>query len=1065
MKAWNRPLLTIILLLSLFVGQVPPQASAQPQNSIHYDARTRFERILVEDGLPHATVLSALQDQSGFMWFATADGLARYDGTNFAIFRYIEGRNSLSNNNTFSLIQSRDGLLWIGTDPGGLNVYDPKTGLFSVYKNDPENANSLPDNSIWSLMEDRVGNIWVGTRNGLSRLDRTTGNFHNYLPNPDNPRALAAGVVYRIYQDSAGTIWVGTRNGLQRYEPATDDFTLFSHNPNNPSSISNNSVWTILEDHQGNFWVGTRGGGLNLMDKEKGTFRAYRTDPNTPTSLSSDRVWFIFEDSQTNLWVLTEDAGINLFDRQDQTFTRFRYNPSDPLSLSNDDLFWMTEDRSGALWITSRYGGVNRLAPMRQRFGLYRNIPGDANALSSNSIYAILAEKNGIVWVGTFGGGLNRIDRKTGQVQVFQYNANTPGTISHNKIYYIHRDKQGVLWLATSGGGLNRMDPQTGQFTTYRHSPDTPNIIGSNFLTTIEEAQNGRLWLGTLGFGLNLFNPKTGQMDAKYEPDPQNPANSLSEGTIYDLAADQQGRLWIATARGGLNLFDPQAKIFTHYRADKTNPNSILSDTVHALYLDEASGTLWAATSGGLSSLHIHSNTWKNYTVKDGLPNNTIMGVQPGLPGELWISTGKGVSRLDIERQQFTNYDARDGLQGDQFQIASAHRAPDGEIFFGGSAGLTYFHPAAIVQNPYTPPVVFTGLSVFNQPVEVGSSLLPQPIENTTKISLDYDQSVFTLNFAALSYQISSKNLFQYKMEGFDRDWSPVRTINQATYTNLAPGTYTFLVRAANHDGTWSKTPARLEIEIRPPWWETWWFRTISLLTTIGLIVSGTQWRIRSIRAKNRELEQRVNERTHELQQAQDLLQKANADLKAKLEEIIALQQKVREQAIRDALTGLYNRHYLSEVLDIELSRAKRGAYSVAFLLIDVDHFKNINDRYGHPAGDYALTTTAHAIHEHTRRSDIACRYGGEEFLVILPEITLEDAQHRAEQLRCHIQDLQVQHAGQIFQLTISIGVALYPLHGNSSDKLLSTVDAALYQSKQNGRNRVTVFPHPNKPG
>ncbi|MFO7584215.1 MAG: diguanylate cyclase [Anaerolineales bacterium] len=1057
MKKVSLVLLAVLIGLSMFLTQPVGGATNQAQTKIHYDLSTRFERILVEDGLPNATVLSVLQDQEGFMWFATADGLARYDGSNFTVFRHSEEGNSLSNNNTFCLVQSSDGLIWIGTDPGGLNVYDPQTGLFDVYRHDPGNEYSLAQDSIWSLIEDRDGNIWAGTRDGLSRLDRATGNFYNYHFDAENPRALAGAVVYRVYQDKTGTIWVGTRAGLQRYEPETDDFTLFANDPEDPTTLSHNNVWSMLEDSQGNFWVGTRNGGLNLMDRENETFKAYRFNPDNPDSLSSDRVWFVFEDSSANLWVLTEDAGLNLLNPQSGTAIRYLYSASDPFSLSNDDLFWMTEDRSGALWITSRYGGVNRLAPMLQRFGLYRNIPGDPNSISSNSVYSMFPEGDDILWVGTFGSGLNRVNRKTGQVQVFQPDPDEPGSISNDKIYYIHRDKQGVLWAATSGGGLNRMDPQTGKFTAYRYSADKPNVIGSSFLTTIDDADEGRLWVGTLGFGLNLFNPQTGEMDKEYEHDPENP-NSLSEGTVYDLEVDSQGRVWIATARGGLELLDPRTDTFTHHREDDENPNSILSDTVHALYLDEEKGMIWAGTSAGLSGLNFNTGEWTNYTVRDGLPNSTIMGIQPGNTGELWISTGKGISRLAIETGLFTNYDARDGLQGDQFQIASSRRGPDGEIFFGGSAGLTFFHPAEIMQNLYAPQAVLTGFYLFNEPVMVGGEILPQPIEQTREISLAYDQSVFTFQFAALSYQISSKNQFQYKMEGFDRDWSPARTTNEATYTNLAPGTYTFMVRAANHDGYWSDTPASIQIEIRPPWWGTWWFRAGSILALILLIAGGVNLRIRNIRATNRELEERVDERTRELQDAQQKLQKANADLKNQLAEIIALEQKVREQAVRDALTGLYNRHYLSEVLDAELSRAKRGSYTVAFLLVDLDHFKDVNDRYGHPAGDYALISAAQVILEHTRRSDTACRYGGEEFLIILPQITQEDAVRRANELCVNIENLDIEYEEQVIKLTVSVGVAIYPVHGENSDKILSAVDESLYSAKQSGRNQVVVF-------
>ncbi|RPH61264.1 MAG: diguanylate cyclase [Chloroflexi bacterium] len=668
----------------------------------------------------------------------------------------------------------------------------------------------------------------------------------------------------------------------------------------------------------------------------------------------------------------------------------------------------------------------------------------------------MLAEKDGILWVGTFGGGLNRINRKTGAVTVYRNDPNDPTSLSHDKIYYIYRDKQGVLWATTSGGGLNRMDPLTGQFSAYKYSSDNPKSLGSNFLTAIAEAGNGRLWVGTLGYGLDLFNPKTGEMEKEYFHNPDDP-NSLTEDTLYDLAVDKNGQVWIATARGGLELFDPKTETFTHHLHDTANPNSIISDIVQTLYLDEANNMIWAGTLEGLSGLNLATSEWQNYTVSDGLPNNTIMGMLPGGQNDLWLSTGKGISHFNIGAKTFTNYDARDGLQGDQFEIASAHLGPDGELFFGGSAGLTFFTPRQITQNPYRPLTVFTDFQLFNQSVAVGSKLLPQPVEKTKKITLDYDQSVFTFKFAALSYQISSKNLFQYKMEGFDKDWSPPRTTNQSTYTNLSPGTYTFMVRASNHDGTWNETPASLEIEIRPPWWGTWWFRIGAILAVIAVAIGAFQLRIRSIRATNRELEKRVNERTHELQDAQRQLQSANTELKAQLAEITVLEQKVREQAIRDALTGLYNRHYLSEMLGAELSRAKRGAYTVAFLLVDLDHFKNVNDTYGHPAGDQALITATKVIGEHTRRSDIACRYGGEEFLIVMPEITREGALRRAEQLRADIENLQIQAGQQTIRVTASIGIAIYPLHGDDSDEILSAVDSALYQAKETGRNRVIL--------
>jgi diguanylate cyclase (GGDEF)-like protein len=471
---------------------------------------------------------------------------------------------------------------------------------------------------------------------------------------------------------------------------------------------------------------------------------------------------------------------------------------------------------------------------------------------------------------------------------------------------------------------------------------------------------------------------------------------------------------------------------------------------------------VWAGTSNGLSGLNIATQQWQNYTTSDGLPNDRIVGIQPGKNDDLWVSTSKGISHFSIETKAFHNYDARDGLQGDQFAIASSHLGPAGEIFFGGPNGLTFFDPEKITDNPYLPSVVFTDFQLFNQSVSMGSELLPQPIEKTNQITLTHDQSVFTIKFAALSYQHSSKNLYQYKMEGFDKDWSPLRSKQEATYTNLSPGTYTFMVRASNNDGIASDTPTELVIKILPPWWATWWFRTLATLIGILLILGGVQLRTHSIREINRNLEKRVNGRTRELQEAQEKLNLANHELKSQLTEITALEQKMREQAVHDALTGLYNRHYLSERLEVEFSRAQRKNHPIAFLLMDLDHFKEINDTYGHQAGDLALVTTAQTIAAQTRRSDIACRYGGEEFMVIMPEIGMDDALQRAEYFRKDIDDLRIEYEGKTIHVTVSIGVAIYPTQGIDGDKILTMADTAMYQAKQAGRNKAVLYSEDN---
>lgn len=1047
--------LFMIILANSAISLSPVQAA---DHTVIYPGNARFERLTVEDGLPNATVLSVLQDRQGFMWFATADGVGRYDGYNFVTFRHeITNLNSLSNNNTFALMESRDGLIWIGTDPGGLNVYDPETGQFTLYMHDDANPKSLIDNSIWSLMEAQDGSIWVGTRGGLGRLDRKTGEFKTYQVDPENPRSLAGIVVYRIYQDRSGTIWIGTRGGLQRYDPATDDFTLFANDPDNPDSISSSNVWAMLEDRQGVFWVGTRSGGLNRFDRTTGKFTSFQNDPNNPRSLSNNNIFNLYEDSEGRLWIATENGGLNLFDSQTETFVSFQHNPNDQTTLSNNDVFWITEDRSGVLWITSRYGGVNKLYPSLWRFGLYRSVPNDPNSLSSNSVYSILAEENGTIWIGTFGGGLNRFDRTTGKMTVYKNDPKNPASLSSDKVYSVCKDEKGIFWISTSGGGLNRLDPVTGTFTAFRYTPELPTVIGSNFITIVKSAGNNKLWVGTLGFGLNLFNAQTGLMEKEYETVPGE-INSLTEGTIYDLAVESSGRVWIATARGGLELLDPGTDTFTHHRNDPNNPNSILSDAVNAIYLDDKNGVIWAGTGGGLSRFDMAAQQWQNFTKHDGLPSDTITGIQPGKDGEIWVSTGKGISRLIPETKTFTNFNVQDGLQGDQFSIGSSNLGPDGEIFFGGSNGVTYFRPEQITSNTYLPPVVFTDFLLFNQQVAAGTEILPEPIEFLRQITLRHDQSVFTIRFSTLSYQLSSKNLYQYKMEGFDKDWSPPRDKQEATYTSLPPGRYPFKVRASNNDGIWNDNAGSIEIIILPPWWETWWFRLAVFVVGASGILAAVQVRTSGINTRNRELEKRVMERTQELEESQQKLHEVNLELQAQLDSITVLEKELREMAIHDALTGLYNRHYLSERLAAEYSRARRGNHSIAFLLMDMDHFKNINDTYGHLAGDYTLQSAAKIISAQTRRSDIACRYGGEEFMVVMPDILPRDAMLRAEYFRTCIEELPIEFDGKIIHLTVSIGLAIFPQHGEDNDTILSSVDTALYQAKAKGRNQTVLY-------
>lgn len=849
----------------------------------------RFARLTVEDGLSNSGVMFIMQDSQGFMWFGTQDGLNKYNGYQVTVYRHDpDDPYSLSNNVVMAGYEDKEGVLWFGTDPGGLNRFDRTTGRFTVYKHDPQNPDSISNDAVWAIYEDHLGILWLGTRDGLNRFDRASGKFKSYKPDPNNLHSLSYKDVIHIYEDQEGALWIGTRDGLNKFDRETEQFTVYKNDPNNPHSLSNNQTWAIYEDRNGIMWVGTRGGGLNKFDRETGQFTVYKNDLDNPHSLSGNNIWSITADSQGNLWLGLENASLNKFDPKTEQFTRYLANPDNPTSLSHANVFEVYQDRAGAIWAATWGGGVNRLDLGLQRFTLYEHIPGDPHSLSANFVNAIYQDKEGVLWIGTQNGGLNRFDRAAGQMTYYQNDSQNPASLSANTVNAIHEDRAGVLWVATMVGGLNKFDRAAEKFMAYKNDPNDPETLASNNLTQIYEDDTGALWIGTLGFGLDKFDPATGKI-THYRHDPNDP-HSLGEDTINVLYGDHTGALWIGTFRAGLDKFDRAAGEFKHYRFNPDDPNSLSNNNVRSLYEDPA-GIFWVGTSGGLNKFDPATGKFNHYGMKDGLPNDTIYGILADKQGDLWLSTGKGLSRFDPQKETFRNYDVLDGLQSNQFNPYSYYQSREGEMFFGGPGGITAFDPEQMADNPYLPPVALTDFLLFNQPVPVGGgSPLAKPINELDHLTLAYNQSVFSFEFAGLNYHISPKNLYQYKLEGFDRDWSPPDSKRLATYTNLNPGDYTFMVKASNNDGLWNETPKTIKLTILPPWWQTTWFRTLAALVSIGAILGGFQWRLRSINARNRELERRVQERTLELRHSnqqlkQEIAQRIQAEadlLKAK---------------------------------------------------------------------------------------------------------------------------------------------------------------------------------------
>jgi ligand-binding sensor domain-containing protein/signal transduction histidine kinase len=816
------------------------------------EERIDFEHFMLESGLSSSTIHCIFQDNQGFLWLGTSNGLNKYDGYNFKTYRYQpENPNSLSENVVRTIIQDRAGNLWIGTFGGGVNRFDPRTETFKHYRNIPGKPNSLRNNFVFSILEDRAGMLWIGTfAGGLDRFDPRTGTFKNYLDIPGDPTSLSGNVVRTIYEDRAGILWIGTLGGgLNKFSPKTGTFTHYMADPTNPNRLSNNFVATILEDqdHAGILWIGTSGGGLNKFDTKTGTFTHFPADPGNPKSLSSNDIRKIYLDQTGVLWVGTV-SGLDRFDRKKKEFIRYLEDSTDPGSLSDNSIRSIYEDRSGVIWIGTEFGGLNKFNRMKKKFYHYYHVSNDSNSLSDNTVTAIYQDRSGIVWIGTYG-GLNKWDRKNEIFTPYQNNPRDPTSLSENKVWSIYEDRSGELWIGTLGG-LNYFDRKNETFTRYLADPNNPNSLSDNRIMSIAEDRRGFLWLGTFN-GLNRFDPVNKKFKHYQIIAGEHPGSS-SHNTIISLFEDRHGGLWIGTLEG-LNKFNPETDTFTRYRADPGNRRSLSSDIINVIYEDHG-GILWIGTHGGLNKYERKADAFTHYRMKAGLPSDMILGILEDDHGNLWICTDNGLSKFNPGTGQFKNYDSSDGLQGNEFRNGCC-KSKSGEMFFGGVNGFNAFFPDSIIDNPYPPNVVITDFKISNKSVAIGEEvegrvILEKHISETSEINLSYKDTTLSFEYVGLHYEAPGSNLYAYKMEGLEKDWNYVGNRRFAIYPHLHPGHYVFKVKASNNDNVWNETGASINIDIPPPYWQEWWFRVLLGAIFISMLFGGYFYRTRQLRKR-----------------------------------------------------------------------------------------------------------------------------------------------------------------------------------------------------------------------
>ena len=830
----------------------------------------KFEHLSSENGLSQNSVQCIVQDKTGFMWFGTYEGLNRYDGYEFKIYKSEPGNPfSLSNNTVRSLFVDHDGILWLGTD-GGLDRYDQQKDRFIHYNHNPGDSNSVSDDKIRWITEDQSGALWIGTYGGgLDQFNKEGKQFIHYQSNPLDTNSLISNYVTCICISKSGTLWITTDGGLSRFDRERNRFFRYRHDPKNPHSISGNDVYRVYEDRTGVLWFGIWNGGLDRFEKTTEQFIHYRNRPENPKSLSNDIVRSFYEDRTDCLWMGTWGGGLNKYDRKNDCFIHYASDPNDPNSLSNNSLLTIYEDRSGIIWLGNDFGGINKYDRGKTKFIHHRKDPNNSNSLSSNTVYSIVETHEGaknILWFGTHAGGLNKYDPEKNKFTHYQFNPNNPHSISDNNVRTMIVDKVGNLWIGTNKG-LNQFDQHKELFTYYVPDPSKSGLTNNDVFSLCQDRM-GFIWVGTYGRGLYKFDPLKKKF-INYVADSKNPT-SISDNIIWSIMEDHAGVLWIGTENGGLNQFDRGQNRFIHFLTNPDNHNSLSSNKILCIH-EDGSGILWLGTTMGLNKFDRANNRISRYSETDGLPSNAIQSILEDDKGNLWLGTQKGLSKFDPRTNGFKNFKVSDGLQSNEFSVNACLNSRNGEMYFGGNNGYNTFFPDSIHFNLYIPAIVIEDFQIFNRSVPIekemdGQVILEKSIVETQQINLSYRENSFSFKFASLHLASPEENKYASMMEGFDTKWNYMDASRRfASYTNMGGGEYIFRVKGSNSDGVWNETGASIRIIITPPFWKTIWFYIISALFVVSSIVLVYRYRIYRVRMNERILEKKVEERTQEL--------------------------------------------------------------------------------------------------------------------------------------------------------------------------------------------------------
>ena len=824
------------LLFLIFIS-LPCLCFAEKQNKV------QFERLSVKDGLSQISVMSLFQDSMGFMWFGTREGLNKYDGYNFHIYRESEPENYISNNYIECMEEDKLGRMWVGTR-WGLNRYDRESDSFITYYSTNNDSTPSNNNTI-CMLKDCRGELWIGTQNGLNRYIVETDNFSRCNFNGLPPELR----IYALTEDHDNNIWIGTDKGLYVYNTLSGRVLQYTNNPEDNNSISGNRISALFRDSKDRIWVGIYRLGICLFNAKENSFLRFRREHG----LSDNSIRCIEEDSKGNILVGTFD-GLCCYDELCNKFTP-AYNDSDDdaILMGNFSVYDVLCDRSGTVWVGTYSGGVSYYSPYNQRFRVYD--PG----MQGRKIYGIVGpiqEHATGLWMGTEGGGLLFFDRSDNSYTYYLLPSSS-NQFSRNiiKSLYINGD---CLWLGTTRNTVYSFDIKNRKFK------QTINPPWGNYQYVLFKDSKQRLWIGASDKNTLGYIDQKGQFTI---PPALSSEKTFNASSFRGILEDSPGIFYICTFGEGLFRYDELSQTVTHFNQTENSNYSRPKDRITSMCKTK-NNDIWISTFGdGIGRFDRTNEQIIYYVNNNGLANNTVYTLIEDKDGILWLSTSDGISKFDPKTETFTNYNKKNGINISEFTPGSGITTSDNEIFFGGNDGFVSFFPDRINNNDYIPPVHITKVFVNNKPLEKTD----YSINNT--IRLNYKQSNISIEYCALNYIYPSENQYTYKMEDFDDEWNDVGNRRVAYYTNIPPGKYTFIIKGSNNDRVWNDMETTLNITITPPPWNTWWAWTIYVLiitSAVYLIVRYS--RIRTALENNIKIKQLEKDNMEELHQTKIML-------------------------------------------------------------------------------------------------------------------------------------------------------------------------------------------------